>query len=561
MTDPLYLALRAGRGFDAVEVAEAKVARLNRWFAEQRLDSAVVGVSGGIDSALVLALLRTAAKREGSPLRRVVALLLPIEGRGSTGQARATARGRAVAAALGAESWEAPLTSALDATIRSLANASGLTFDSWAEGQCLSIVRTPALYGAAALLQSHGHRSIVVGTTNRDEGAYLGFFGKASDAMVDMQPISDLHKSEVRALARHLGVPAEIIDAIPSGDVHDGRADEEMIGASYDEVEAVLRLLELERDPRLAGEAAALAVSKHHTNNRHKYAAGNPAIHLDVMPRGVPGGWKDEPFSGRGERRPPPGALPGEWEPPPIVLDPVGRAAPVPSWEDLLVPDATVRRIRNVLTHADCTRLIEAMAASGRAEPVGVTGVRDSYGIGSVRATAWSPELARALWTRLRPAVPAVRFLHAKTPTEGFATSTRSGHRSWRVVGLSPVLRFMRYDAGGKHLCHYDAGFDYGDGRRTLFSVVFYLTDAPESGATRFVRDGQESRELRDRDFSDWSRETRDDEVIASVHPARGDVLVFDHRLCHDVQRWDGPGARVIVRGDVVYEVIPDGRT
>ena len=53
------------------------------------------------------------------------------------------------------------------------------------------------------------------GTTNRDEGAYLGFFGKASDGMVDLQPISDLHKSEVRALATRLGVPAEIVEAAP----------------------------------------------------------------------------------------------------------------------------------------------------------------------------------------------------------------------------------------------------------------------------------------------------------------------------------------------------------
>jgi hypothetical protein len=64
-----------------------------------------------------------------------------------------------------------------------------------------------------------------------------------------------------------------------------------------------------------------------------------------------------------------------------------------------------------------------------------------------------------------------------------------------------------------------------------------------------------------ERDFSDWARDTREDEVMASVHPVAGDVLVFDHRLCHDVERWDGPGDRVIVRADVVYEAIPDGRT
>ncbi|MDB4934109.1 MAG: hypothetical protein JWP87_1081 [Labilithrix sp.] len=550
--------LREARAFDAREVAEAKIGRLTRWFDEQRLDAAVVGVSGGVDSALVLALLHAASKAPGSKLRRVVALLLPIGGPGATGQAEASARGRRVADALGAEVWEAPLTGGLAAIVASLSKASSLAFDAWAEGQCLSVVRTPALYGAAALLQAHGYRSVVVGTTNRDEGAYLGFFGKASDGMVDLQPISDLHKSEVRALARHLGVPDEIVTAVPAGDVHDGRVDEEMIGASYDEVETVLRLRELERDVSHA------SIERQHAKNRHKYVAGDPAVHLDVMPRGVPGGWRDEVLSGREERRPGAGAIPGAWDPPEIRLDPVGD---IPTWERLGITgtgtgtgtgDALVLRVTRAITHGDCRRLREAMDSFAHAEPVGVTGVReahDAYGIGSVRATAWSPELARALGKRLRPALPSVRFLDDFTPTDRF------GHRTYRLVGLSPLLRFMRYEPGGRHLCHYDAGFDYGDGRRTLLSAVFYLTDAPDSGATRFVRDGQDSLPVRERDFSDWSRDTRDDEVVLCVHPARGDVLVFDHRLCHDVQRWDGPGARVIIRADVVYEAVPDGRS
>jgi hypothetical protein len=119
----------------------------------------------------------------------------------------------------------------------------------------------------------------------------------------------------------------------------------------------------------------------------------------------------------------------------------------------------------------------------------------------------------------------------------------------------------MRYDPGGRHLGHYDAGFDYGDGRRTLLSAVFYLSDATSSGTTRFIRDGQEHKPVCERDFSDWSRDARDDEVVAAVFARAGDALAFDHRLCHEVARWDGPGSRVIVRADVVYEAIPDGRS
>ncbi|MFO0604667.1 MAG: NAD(+) synthase [Polyangiales bacterium] len=554
--DGLLARLRASRGFDAREVAAAKVARLARWFATERLDAAVVGVSGGVDSALALALLQAVARLPASPLRRVVGLVLPIGGRGATRQEEAAAQGRRVCEALGAEVWEAPLTGALAATVVALEGASGLRFDAWAEGQCLSVVRTPALYGAVALLRAHGHAAVVVGTTNRDEGAWLGFYGKASDGMVDVQPISDLHKSEVRALAALLGVPRDVVDAVPSGDVFDGRSDEAMIGAPYDTVEAVVRLLELGRDASLAGEKAS-SVARHHAVNAHKYRVGTSSVHLDVMPRGVPGGWPDVPFAGRDERPPPPGAIAGAWAPPPLALDAV---AGLPEVERIALPEGFAARARGVLTARDCAVLREAMAASGAAEPVGVTGVRGSYGVGSVRATGWSPELAAALWERLRPAVPSVRFVGPRDPTDAFATEHRVGHRSWRVVGLSPLLRFMRYEPGGRHLGHYDAGYDYGDGRRTLLSVVFYLTDAPTSGATRFLRDGQEGTFLATRDLGDWTRDARDDEVLASVFPAVGDALVFDHRICHDVARWEGPGDRVSIRCDVVYEAVPDGR-
>ncbi|MDB4930853.1 MAG: NH(3)-dependent synthetase, partial [Myxococcaceae bacterium] len=83
--------LRAARGFDADEALAAKVGRLRAWFAAEGLDAAVVGLSGGVDSALVLGLLRAAMAGPASPLRRVVALLLPVGGRGATGQGEATA--------------------------------------------------------------------------------------------------------------------------------------------------------------------------------------------------------------------------------------------------------------------------------------------------------------------------------------------------------------------------------------------------------------------------------------------------------------------------------------
>jgi hypothetical protein len=124
----------------------------------------------------------------------------------------------------------------------------------------------------------------------------------------------------------------------------------------------------------------------------------------------------------------------------------------------------------------------------------------------------------------------------------------------------------MRYPPGGRHLCHHDAGYDYGDGRRTLMSVVLYLTGDPAldrgaGGATRLIRDGQEAVAVWDRDHRDWDRDTHPDEVLVAVTPERGAALLFDHRIGHDVERWDGPGPRIVIRADVVYEAVPDGQT
>jgi len=558
MADQLLSCLRVARSFDAQSVRAAKVARINAWFRRESIDSAVIGVSGGVDSALVVALFAAARAEVGSPLKRIVAMILPIEGKGASRQSMAAAEGKRLAEHFAVETWEAPLGKSLREMISAIERAADAPFSAWAEGQCLSVLRTPALYGAAALLQSQGHRSVVVGTTNRDEGAYLGFYGKASDGMVDVQPIADLHKSEVRALAKLLGVPNDVVEAVPRGDVYDGRSDEQMIGATYNEVETYLRVLESLRDPAALGVNNAAAIERQHRVNRHKYAVGTPSVYLDVMPRTVPGGAEGNGFSPRTEKRPPRGALPGEWDPPAIVVD---EPKHLPLWEDIALLSGgpgLARRIRNALTADDCARLTRAMNESNIAEPVGVTGVRDSYGVGSVRATAWSPDLAHKLWRSIAPAAPQVRFLSENAPTDFFATADRARHMKWRVVGLSPLLRFMRYEKGGKHLCHYDAGYDYKDGRRTLMSVVFYLSTAEGSGATRFVRDGQESMPTHLRNFSDWDRDTLASEVVAGVYPVAGDVLLFDHRLCHDVEEWRGDTSRVIIRGDLVYEAIPD---
>jgi NAD+ synthetase len=287
------------RNFNSEKYLVAKTEKINSFFKENNLDSCVLGISGGIDSAVVYKLLLRASKQNSSPLKKIVALLMPIYGIGTSNQNNAMEKGLKVIEASGITScYVNDLTTAMEsycATLKSSHNP-----DAWSVGQLASIVRTPHLYFHAALLQQEGFKSLVSGTTNRDEGSYIGFFGKASDAMVDLQPIADIHKSEVYEIAKLLNVPEEVINATPAGDVWDGKTDEEMIGAPYWFLEMYLLMKEYKIDPgkNISKEAMpiylnyAKAIESIHNKNAHKYQVGNPSHFIDVMPRAIPEGWK-----------------------------------------------------------------------------------------------------------------------------------------------------------------------------------------------------------------------------------------------------------------------------
>ena len=97
-------------------------------------------------------------------------------------------------------------------------------------------LRMTALYQVA---QSVG--GIVVGTGNKVEDYGIGFYTKYGDGGVDIAPIADLYKTEVRELGRHMGVSTEIINAQPTDGLwDDGRTDEDQIGVTYEQLEEAM---------------------------------------------------------------------------------------------------------------------------------------------------------------------------------------------------------------------------------------------------------------------------------------------------------------------------------
>ncbi|PNG50393.1 MULTISPECIES: NAD(+) synthase [unclassified Variovorax] len=300
----LLAQLRLEDAFSAPDYVWRKGNALNAYLRASGLRAAVVAVSGGVDSALVLALVKAASQQPGSPIQRIVPVLLPVFTDGAaTNQDLATSRGVELCGALELLPVVIDLSKAHLATKTLVDNALSTLGEGWASGQLVAYQRTPALYYVTSLLTQAGTPGMLIGTTNRDEGAYLGYFGKASDGLVDAQLISDLYKSQVYEVARHLGVPSSILEATPTGDMYDGRTDEEVFGASYDAVELFLREKACTdvarriaavgmadgRSDRFASQRAAL--EDLHRYNHHKYLGKSPAVHFDLWDCRIEGGW------------------------------------------------------------------------------------------------------------------------------------------------------------------------------------------------------------------------------------------------------------------------------
>lgn len=274
--------------FSPAEYVEAKTLRLAEYCDTYRIDSLTVLVSGGVDSAVVAALCDYYARRHGKKLHLVT---IPETGnRGVTRQEETIRLAEVLAGVLGAGLTTLPL----DSIVAEVARLCGLE-SAWGVGQTVSYFRTALAYSYVTSLWAAGERSLLAGTTNLDEGAYIGYVGKASDGMVDLQLISDLHKSEVYRVAEHFGVPTNITSSIPQGDMYHGAVDEQIFGCTYAAVELfyAARAGFIPAPDTSNWVKIVKNIEDLHTYNKHKYLGCSPAVHLDVKPqaRKLDGGW------------------------------------------------------------------------------------------------------------------------------------------------------------------------------------------------------------------------------------------------------------------------------
>lgn len=222
----------------------------------------VVGVSGGIDSAVTSAL----AARTGMP---VLCLEMPIY----QAEAQVSRASKHIDMLLQSHPNVSRqllnLTEVFDAFVAQLPQAQS------AESAQLSLVNARARLRMTTLYyfaQLNGY--LVAGTGNKVEDFGIGFFTKYGDGGVDLSPIADLTKTEVFALGKYLGVIEEILAAPPTDGLWgDDRTDEDQIGASYPELEAAMKAHEQGKtaeDFEGRQKEVMEIYTKLHRANRHK---------------------------------------------------------------------------------------------------------------------------------------------------------------------------------------------------------------------------------------------------------------------------------------------------
>jgi NAD+ synthase len=231
---------------------------LDSYCQQSKLKGYVVGVSGGIDSAVTA----TLCAKTG---RKVRPLNMPIY----QDEKQLSRSSRHIDWLEQHFSNVKGIHIDLTAPFQALENAfPGDIQDGLSMANTRSRLRMVTLYAFA----TH-HRLLVVGTGNKVEDFGVGFYTKYGDGGVDISPIADLMKSEVYALGSALGIIADILKAPPTDGLwEDNRTDESQIGATYAELEWAMQHTEKPGNGELTPRQQEILsiYQKFHTANRHK---------------------------------------------------------------------------------------------------------------------------------------------------------------------------------------------------------------------------------------------------------------------------------------------------
>lgn len=230
---------------------------LTKYSINSNTNGFVVGVSGGVDSALTSTLCAMTGKK-------TIVVSMPIH-------QETTQHTRSIKHI----NWLCSNFSNVEQLTLDLSNVYD-TISVLTESNELALANTRSRLRMVSLyLVANTHNLLVAGTGNKIEDYGIGFFTKYGDGGVDISPIADLLKSEVRLMAKELGVLDELVNAVATDGLWgDNRSDEQQIGASYDELEWALQYYDkygflLENLSERQKEVLTIYI-KRHNSNKHK---------------------------------------------------------------------------------------------------------------------------------------------------------------------------------------------------------------------------------------------------------------------------------------------------
>lgn len=227
---------------------------LKQYMTEYNFTKVVLGVSGGIDSAVTLKL---AVDTFGA--ENVTGLLMPETG---LTKSENTAHAKGLCEFFGATYHHQPINSFL------------LPYAeiSWKQKD-LAYMNTKARVRANLLYNyANSNRALVLGTSNKSE-LLLGYGTKYGDLASDILPLGDLYKTQVYEIAEHIKLPKEIIEKPPSAELAEGQTDEAELGGTYKDIDIILEQRELGEEALIEKGMNAILIRnifRRMKDNRHK---------------------------------------------------------------------------------------------------------------------------------------------------------------------------------------------------------------------------------------------------------------------------------------------------
>ncbi|MGE5706826.1 MAG: NAD(+) synthase [Bacteroidota bacterium] len=232
--------------FDPQKTADTLIHWLQEKVKAAGAQGGVFGLSGGIDSTLVAALMKRAFPEN------CLGVILP---------ANSMSADREDALRVAEHLGLPTLTIDLGDTLRELLaqmDENGLPLDRMAVANTKARLRMTALHFVAT-----SKRYLVIGTGNRSE-LYTGYFTKYGDSGVDLLPLAPLVKGQVRELAHYLGIPEDLVNRTPSAGLFEGQTDEGEMGFTYDVLDRYILTGQIE------DQAAKEKIDRMHRISQHK---------------------------------------------------------------------------------------------------------------------------------------------------------------------------------------------------------------------------------------------------------------------------------------------------